>query len=301
MGAHDGGDPRCGIGARLRDARERAGLTVAQAAERLHIDPSIIEALESERFDSLGAPVWVRGHLKHYAELLGESADELQESYAASGEAAHVPDLTRIPKHTGGAQRRTLATLGTAIVVAILVIGAVWWAVRAVRNTAMPLAEALIGPAQTATAEPSPPEQTVQAGDETRTEEAGAEEPVLQKVSTADPPVTPGDESPAPPSASAGPTSTLTLRFSEESWVEVYDAAGGRLFYDMGTPDSVSRVTGATPLRVVLGNAAGVAVALDGRDVAVPDSVIRGGLARFDISRGRIERSPRPAAGGPAQ
>ena len=37
------------IGARLRAGRERSGLSVAAAAEKLHLDPKVIESLESDR------------------------------------------------------------------------------------------------------------------------------------------------------------------------------------------------------------------------------------------------------------
>ena len=43
------------IGERLRAGRERAGLSVAAAAEKLHLDPKVIEALEADRFAELGA------------------------------------------------------------------------------------------------------------------------------------------------------------------------------------------------------------------------------------------------------
>ena len=62
------------IGRQLREARERMGLGVAQAAERLHVDENVIDALESGDFETLGPPVYVRGHLRHYAELVGEES-----------------------------------------------------------------------------------------------------------------------------------------------------------------------------------------------------------------------------------
>ena len=97
MTSEAGGQPARGIGARLRAAREQRGLTLLQAAEKLHVDARTLEALESEDFAALGADVYVRGHLRRYAEVLGESPAELQALYAGS---AHVvpPDLTRIPR-----------------------------------------------------------------------------------------------------------------------------------------------------------------------------------------------------------
>ena len=74
MAAQAGGDSRAGIGSRLRAAREKKGLTILQAAEKVHLDPRILESLEAEGFAALGAAVYVKGHMRHYAEFVGEQA-----------------------------------------------------------------------------------------------------------------------------------------------------------------------------------------------------------------------------------
>src|ERR1700744_2186257 len=99
MAAEAGGDIRAGIGSRLRAARKKKTLTILQAAEKMHVDARILESLEAEDFAALGAPVYARGHLRHYAELVGESPAELQALYADSTKAApSQPDLTRTPR-----------------------------------------------------------------------------------------------------------------------------------------------------------------------------------------------------------
>src|SRR3954465_15650323 len=91
------------IGERLRAGRERAGLSVAAAAEKLHLDPKVIESLEADRFAELGASVYVRGHLRRYADFVGEPGLELVQNYAAREARPPPPDLTRIPQ----AERRS--------------------------------------------------------------------------------------------------------------------------------------------------------------------------------------------------
>jgi cytoskeleton protein RodZ len=76
----------------------------------------------------------------------------------------------------------------------------------------------------------------------------------------------------------------LTLRFSSDSWAEVYDASGQRLFYDVGAASSAHTVKGPAPLRVVLGNASGVAVEYNGRPALIPASSQPDGSARFVIN-----------------
>ena len=120
------------IGEVLRAARERTGLQVKQAAERLHVDAAIIQALEEGRFAALGAPVFVRGHLRRYAELLGEPDAPLQARYAALQEASIAPDLTQVASRATPAIRRDTRRWPLVLVAAVLVLAiAVWWALRA--------------------------------------------------------------------------------------------------------------------------------------------------------------------------
>src|SRR3954467_2337753 len=86
------------IGQRLRAGRERAGLSVPAVAEKLHLDPKVIEALEDDRFAELGASVYVRGHLRRYADFVGEPGAELVAAYTAREARPPPPDLTQVPQ-----------------------------------------------------------------------------------------------------------------------------------------------------------------------------------------------------------
>jgi cytoskeleton protein RodZ len=120
-----------GIGEQLLRAREAMGLSPAQAAERLHVDVAIIDALETGRFAVLGAPVFVRGHLRRYAELLGASEDTLQAQYAALQEASLAPDLTNVP-HLPVPPRRSGKVRWQLVVLALVLLCAAvaWWAMQ---------------------------------------------------------------------------------------------------------------------------------------------------------------------------
>ena len=119
------------IGETLRAARERMGLGLAQAAERLHVDTAIIDALETGRFGALGAPVFVRGHLRRYAELLGEADEPLQARYASTHEASTPPDLTQVPLRPTPASPGPAMRWPLILAAIVLVLAAViWWALR---------------------------------------------------------------------------------------------------------------------------------------------------------------------------
>ncbi|KGQ19014.1 Membrane protein [Lysobacter dokdonensis DS-58] len=64
-----GGEP--GVGERLRKARIAAGLSIDEVSARLKMPVRVVEAMESEDWKRLGAPVYVRGQLRSYSRLLG--------------------------------------------------------------------------------------------------------------------------------------------------------------------------------------------------------------------------------------
>ena len=94
------------IGERLRAGRERAGLSVAAAAEKLHLDPKVIEALEADRFAELGASVYVRGHLRRYADFVGEPGVELVNAYSARAKRVRRRRISRRCRTRSGAPIR---------------------------------------------------------------------------------------------------------------------------------------------------------------------------------------------------
>ena len=122
------------IGERLRAGRERAGLSVAAAAEKLHLDPKVIEALEADRFAELGASVYVRGHLRRYADFVGEPGVEMVNAYSAREARPPPPDLTQVPHPERRTDPRRLVTplvgLGCALVLAL----AIWWVLAGSRR-----------------------------------------------------------------------------------------------------------------------------------------------------------------------
>ena len=59
------------IGQTLTSAREAKGYTIDRLAELTRMAHGTIEALESERFDSFAAPIYVRGFIKLYAKAVG--------------------------------------------------------------------------------------------------------------------------------------------------------------------------------------------------------------------------------------
>jgi cytoskeleton protein RodZ len=264
-------------GAMLARERVRRGLSIQQAAEGLHLDPWIVEAIEANRFVQLGAPVYAKGYLRKYAELLGLVTGEVIARYERLSDTPGVP--TPVPVITTTPPPRPKWPKYLAWVLIVGVLGAVgafafdWWLNRPAPST-------IVEPRVDAPVTEEQPAGTAAAVESGRTEvqaaEASAEpEAVVAEEATADaevPVVQPTLESDLPTAAPAltGSQTRLTLEFNDASWVEAHDADGRRLMFGIGQAGQTRTLEGKAPLTVVIGVAAAVKAQVNGEPIVVP-------------------------------
>ena len=250
-------------GARLARARVLSGLTIEQVAEKLRLDRSTIAALEADDHRAIGAVVFVRGFLRRYASLVGESPVEIEALYAQRPDAVLRPDLSKTGMHRlEAASHGPKLGLVPAVIAALVlgVAGAVWWAMRS-----------------------KPQTYTVVSEEHTQASLAApaATPPAVSATGKALAAPAPATVVPSPPVAL--PRRALELVFSGDCWVEVYDARGVRLFAGFGHAGTTQDLSGAPPFRFVLGNAAAVAVTIEGAAVGLPPAV-PGVRVRFSLN-----------------
>ncbi len=266
MAAESGAEARrgsgCGVGTQLRAARERAGLTIAQAAGQLRLEGAVLEALEAERFETLGAPIYVKGYLSRYAQLLGEPVGALQEQFTAQGKMSE-PDLTHIVRLEVPRSGISPVTLKRALIVlAVLGIAVlIGWAWSR-RHLATPV--------------------PIPASPPMRGSPAMARSVRPHAISTAPP--AGGKTATAPAPAPGGGATAITVSFPAASWVAVQDAAGHWLYRGMVVAGARRTFSGPAPLHVVLGYADRVAVKVDGRAVPIGAYVGANHAAAFEVA-----------------
>ena len=114
-------------GARLRQAREAANLRVGDIATALRLEPKMIAALESDSFDRLPAPTFVRGYLRGYARTVGLAPEPLLDLYERLGFTP--PAINPDPVETSQAHTSDLVfRLATfAIGAGLVVLVVLWW------------------------------------------------------------------------------------------------------------------------------------------------------------------------------
>jgi cytoskeleton protein RodZ len=277
-------------GERLRAARRSRDISVRDIAKELHLDEPKVRALEENRFDALGAPVFAKGHMRKYAELVGVPVDDILADYYEMNRSAGAPPIVG---PTRARQREFLPGpwLIGGVLLILVAAAAYWW-----------LTQGLPGgvgvPAGAPAAAPFATQVTESASGDT---DAAADSlPQMPDAAAlpAEPPVgaDAGDTAPvtsAPlitepiteESDSLVPQVSIELRYSGDCWTEVSDASGSRLFYDLGSAGRVVNISGDAPLRLILGDSNNATIIVEGQEFAIPNSARRGRLARLTINR----------------
>lgn len=261
------------LGARLRSVREQRGLSLHQVAQDLHVDDELIAALERDEYAALGVPIFVRGHLRNYAQLLGLPPDEVIASYDHAGKRLASPRLVTMKPEGSPVARRAGLQVFSVIVIAVLVaLAVIWWHHRTPEPSPSVTTSTAAVPA--ATGRPGSAAPAARTGQVVQLPlpvpaAAGGNSPVAgggaataRKGSSAS---QTGAPPPVPPTSAAGaPLVHAQFVVSQTSWIEVYDASGKKLFYNLAPAGDKLTLSGPGPLQVFIGNAPGVSVELNG-------------------------------------
>jgi len=267
-------------GERLRVARREHNISVQDIAKELHLDEPKVRALEKNQFEVLGAPVFAKGHLRKYADLVGVSVDDVMTDYYQMNRSVGAPPVVGSPRPK---QRETALApwIGGGIALIVIVATAYWWFTREPMIPVSNIEPATLAPfvarseSDPAEADPVPAEAA-----ELDDSPAGASNDVEINTVPATVPVTAATQ----PAPSLAPQVRIDLTFLGDCWTEVSDASGRRLYYDLGQAGSVITLSGDAPLRIILGDSANVSIQRDGLDYPIPAASRSGRLARLTIN-----------------
>lgn len=251
-------------GERLAAARREKQISIVEIAKELHLDEGKVRALERNEYDALGAPVFAKGHLRKYAELVGVDRDDVMTDYYRLTRASGMPPIVsgRPKVHKELAPGPWVAL----VIMVVAIAAAYWW--LGVREP-LPSAPQRAAPAMPIEEPPAVrPEDSATEAAEVVPEDASAQatepdEPAPVAESTATGPA-------AAASAAAGGQMRLGLRFSGDCWTEITDATGRRLFFGLGRDGQTVDLAGAAPVSVLFGNGNNVSLVVDGEAYELP-------------------------------
>jgi cytoskeleton protein RodZ len=293
-------DPAATSGTRLKAERERRGLSAQKAADEMHLDRWVIDALEADDYQRIGPAVYAKGHLKKYAGLLGLPTAEILAGYASQArepsEPVSVGPSMMLSSRDEGSSMSNLSPgqVVGGLAVLLLALGVLWWKPwhqRGKEAAGAPAAAVAQGGASAEKAEQravisstAAPEVNETPHPSDSSGEVSAQAAPLPAVAPADSAVTPGTGH-----------ARLRLSFSADSWVDVHDASGKRVFAGSGPANSVKTIAGAAPMRVYLGAGNGVQLEINDRAVAIGRQFFAGDVARFEAGAdGVLRRDSHP-------
>ena len=247
------------VGATLRGARVRFGLSVPDVANRLKFAPRQIEALEADDFSHLPEMTFVRGFVRSYARLLQlDPAPLLAALPGAVSQPAPQPanTLAEVPfPNVYAAHKPNIIWLAAAFAVALALALFAWLHGGTPSAPKAPHEETLALPAEAPT--PAAPEAEI----------IKAPQAAAPKVQQAAAPLAKPTTKPVAAGSASKQAAAIRLVFDEESWVEVTDKDGKVLLSQLNPRGSEQGINGNPPFSIVLGRASAVHLYYKGQAV----------------------------------
>jgi len=255
-------------GERLAEARREQQIAVIEIAKELHLDEYKVRALESNDFDVIGAPVFAKGHLRKYAQLVKVDEADVMADYYQLNRTAGVPPVISIRPRP-----RQVMSPGpwVAVIVVIVVVATAYWWFAARETVSAPPVTGEIAPLPL-DAEPLDEQQTDIADE---AQDVVADEPIIAV-----------EPEPAVEAVAVADDSVmrLSISYSGDCWTEITDASGRRLFFDLGEAGRTVNLSGEAPFNVLFGDAANVSLEVNGGRFEIPAADRRGRTARLTIT-----------------
>ena len=280
------------FGAGLRQAREKLGLSTTDVAESLLISVDIIKALENSQTEALPALAFTQGYIRSYARLLEISADQIIEDYAQmapdSKQALSPNSMLPTQKSSNDMFMRVISI--SFVLLAISVLGYWLYSTDFTINSdftndfaefnAQRVEEPVEENATVTTDGAMPDVVEVDAIEEV---EVVVEETVLEKTLISQPVET---EEANINQTEAVLKDELILSALGESWCEIQDSTGSRLFYRLLNDGDEIKISGVAPFTVFLGNAPKVRVEINNKIVDFENLInTNSNVASLEISQ----------------
>jgi cytoskeleton protein RodZ len=238
------------IGSVLKQARESAGLSIQDVSDQTRMRKTMLSAIEGDDFTLCGGDVYAKGHIRSIARVVKIDAEPLIAEFDQlhGGQDELVGDLVGSAPMTMSKPRRNP-----------------WQPAMAVAGVAL---FAIIGIA-------------VAQGDS----EAPTALPTPTPTQTQSTPSTPSpDEAPGPVADASKGVTLVVDATSGSSWLSVRDANGTQLYQGILRQGQSRTFEDDTNLRVVIGNAGGVEITVNGKPLGRAGDA--GAVVRFNLTPG---------------
>ena len=292
-------DVHASIGDTLRQAREACSYSITYVAAHTHLQEDVIVAIENDDHDRLSSPVFVKGYIRSYAKLLDIDIEPLLSNYIDEAHVERVTPQVKKSKKVRSSGADPVVIWSSVTVVALLLgLLTTWWIHRDEDNPVelASVVEQFDNAEQVMTSEGSTSEQQ----DASHRVGLGAVDPKNISSSQNASPIIVEEEPEAadvreqtieqssnivesPSSGGSIDKVRITVRYTQESWTEIFDARKRRLLHGLIKPGATRVISGQAPFNVFLGNSPGVELEINGKPFDHSAYMRRNNTARFLI------------------
>lgn len=297
------------FGERLYIERKRQNLSVTDVAKAIHLSEKVIDAIDRSDITQLPQPAFVQGYLRAYARHLGISEVPVLEEYAKAVPHKQEADLQPRSTLPGEASSNTpFVKMITVLLLVLMVVAAIYASFSYYRDAIvseeteqdnqaiLSLPESEYDSIETSEfGDEILPEfndqvEAVQSDDikEMATSNDAEEEKIAERI-TSEPEqeltvqVNEANQK-AINQLTAEGEDVLELSAEQVSWLEVEDANGVNLYYDLLQQGQNVRLQGTAPFKVFLGNAPQVKIMMNDMAVDIGRHIRSNNIANFRIS-----------------
>lgn len=258
------------LGAKLRQQREKKGLSIGEISERLKLPARQIEALENGEYAQLPEPVFVRGFLRSYGRFLDLDDDILNAALAHISPSNHVAHAGQTNLNFTNTQRKKPFPTWIFGIIAVAAIGYgiyAWQGKSQTENAKQEAETSTLPNNATASSVPNLPNATnvivkPMTASDTQTQTASAP--------------TDNNNVQAASSATTAVTGELVINARYRTMLTVTNAAGEVLINQIVPGRSEHRFQAGAPFEVRLGYAIGSTATFGGETINI-DAARKGG------------------------
>ena len=290
------------VGEILHNKRKEIGLSLDEITEKLNLDSNLIKLLENNDYEKFKVETYLKGYLRAYAKVLGIDGDRIIKLYKESNpekEPEILPDVK--PKNQKNSGDRSVKLFSYILGLSIALSMLIWYQKNImikpdvnenyIGNIELNKNNEINGvdtsykiiihsdywqwPIDNISEryrESGSNDQSKSLKNEKIQDELKKDVIQEQVLET--------EESPVYETQQSADTVVLDLR--GDSWVEVYDREGNRLFLDLARGGKNYIINGNSPFDILLGAANEVSIEFNGSVVNI-EPYTRYGIARFTL------------------
>jgi len=278
----------------LRKKRENIGLSIDHIANQLNLDPKLIELLEKNDYEKFNIETYLKGYLRAYAKILNLDGDMIINLYKESNPEKTpeiLPNVKRKIQRNSTDKSVKLFSYIIGITIALSIL--VWYQ----KNFLVQPSEEDLKIAN------------IKIHENTNINGVDIDYKIINHTNSWQWPIKKADkdyESNNSELKLVGSektqgkikniadtnevsayniqqsNDTVVLNLTGDSWIEIYDGEGSRLFYDLARGGKNYILNGNSPFDILLGAANDVSIEFNGSSVNI-EPYIKFGIARFTL------------------